>query len=138
MHRRFATPVILLPKHFTAEDAVKSIQTSRCNTAIEDFLGRRRLLDGLAVRSDAGPDRATAGSDGIDGWWSSRQRNPSTAGCGVRTGVAKVGRKWCNFGYAGSESRAVGGDSGMKLSELTRAGLESHTAVIPITDAERN
>ena len=49
-----------------------------------------------------------------------------------------MGRKWCNFGYAGSESRTVGGDSGMKLSELTRAGLESHTAVIPITDAERN
>src|ERR1035437_10639942 len=66
----------------TAEDAVKSIQTSRCNTAIEDFLGRRRLLDGLAVRGDAGSDHAAAGTDGIESWCPRQQRNLSTAGLG--------------------------------------------------------
>jgi hypothetical protein len=29
----------------------------------------------VAVRSDAWPDRTTAGTDGIDSWWSGQQRN---------------------------------------------------------------
>jgi hypothetical protein len=53
------------------------------------------------------PDRATAGTDGID--------NGGQVGSGfrlqrvgVRRGVAKVGRKWRNFGGAGAESRTIG------------------------------
>jgi hypothetical protein len=53
------------------------------------------------------PDRATAGTDGID--------NGGQVGSGfrlqrvgVRRGVAKVGRRWRNFGGAGAESRTIG------------------------------
>jgi hypothetical protein len=42
---------------------------------------------------------------------------------GGRSGVAKVGRKWRNFGCTGSESRPVGGDPDEKYFTLTRTGM---------------
>src|SRR6202171_2793905 len=38
-----------------------------------------RSSEPAAVRSHAGPDRVATDTDGIGGWWSSQQRNPSTA-----------------------------------------------------------
>jgi hypothetical protein len=38
-----------------------------------------RTPEPAAVRGDAGPDRVATGPDGIDRWWSGRQRSPSTA-----------------------------------------------------------
>ena len=38
-----------------------------------------RTSEQAAVRGDVGSDRATAGTDGIDTWWSGRQRSLSTA-----------------------------------------------------------
>ncbi len=39
---------------------------------------------------------------------------------GVRVSVARVGRRWRNFGCAGSEFRTEGGDPGEKCFTLTR------------------
>ena len=42
---------------------------------------------------------------------------------GGRSGVAKVGRKWRNFGCAASESRTVGGAPDEHCFTLTRTGI---------------
>ena len=39
-----------------------------------------RTSEPAAVRSDAGPDRATAGTDGLDNGGQVGSENPSTAG----------------------------------------------------------
>jgi hypothetical protein len=43
-----------------------------------------RTSESAAVRSDAGPDRAAIDTNGIGGWRSSQQRNPSIAGWGKK------------------------------------------------------
>ena len=48
-----------------------------------------------AVRGDAGPDRATADTDGIDRWWSGGS-GIVYSGLWVRTGVAIVGHQQGN------------------------------------------
>ena len=67
-----------------------------------------RTSEPATVRGDAGPDRATAGTDGIDGWRSGQQRNPSTAGWGKEKRCCKSGGISGNFGGAGSDLGPLG------------------------------
>ena len=50
------------------------------------------------------------------------QRNPSTACWSKGEAVAKVGRKWRNFSFSGSEFRTVGGNQDEKLGSEQESG----------------
>ena len=57
---------------------------------------------------------------------------------GVRSGVAKVGRKWRNFVCAGSESRTVGGDPDDKCFTLTRTVMEGDNGGLMLGSKRRS
>ncbi len=84
-----------------------------------------RSSEPAAVRSHAGPDRAAADTDGIGGWWSSQQRNPSTAGWGKER-CCKVGHKWGNFGLGWCEWQTVGSapdENRLTVSRTSETGV---------------
>jgi hypothetical protein len=63
-----------------------------------------RTSEPATVWGDARPDRATAGTDGINGWRSSQQRNSVYSGLGEGE-VLQKRRNIRNFGGAGSDLR---------------------------------
>lgn len=69
----------------------------------------------VVFRADAGPDRATADTDGIDRSWSGWQRNCLQRVEGLRTGAAKVGRQQ---GILGSAKYKTHIDSGALQMEI--------------------
>jgi len=67
-----------------------------------------RTSDAAAVRADAGSDRATADTHGIDNRWrSGRQRSLSEASWIRRRGVEKVVAKQRSFSCAGADCTPI-------------------------------
>ena len=87
-----------------------------------------RTSEPAAVRGNAGPDRATAGTNGIDRWSSSRQRRSIYS----ELGEGEVSQKWAanDAIYAAlvRKSRIVGGDPSENCFTLTRRGTQSTMA----------
>src|SRR5450759_3082703 len=97
-----------LVAHEPAATAGEDRRTAGQTCALLLAIAGGRTSKPAAVRGDARSDLATAGTDGIDRWWSSLHRK-SVLPEGWRGGVLqKQGARWSDSGRAGADGRTQG------------------------------